>query len=101
MHELGLKEEMEKFYSYLQDTVRIDGITIPSKNYDLVLDLMKNDDNEMQWSYYYACHDTRCLFWLERYDTTYVTSEVDGVESPAHLSTSHVSVTFTPFSLIP
>jgi hypothetical protein len=100
MHERELKEEMEKFYSYLQDTVRIDGLIIPSKNYDLVLDLMKNDDNVMQWSYYYACHDTRCLFWLERYDTTYATSEVDGVESPAHLSTSHVSVTFTLFSLI-
>ena len=101
MHERGLKEEMERFYSYLQDTVRIYGLTIPSKNYDLVLDLMKNGDNEMQWSYYYACHDNQCLFWLERYDMKCATSEVDGVDSPAHLSASHVSVTFTMFSLIP
>ena len=95
MHERKLKKEMEEFYSYLQETVRTDGLTIPSKDYDLVLDLMPNENKEMQWSYYYACHDTRCLFWLEEYDMTDVTSEVDGVESPAHLSTPHVSVTFT------
>jgi hypothetical protein len=98
MHELELKEEMEIFYSYLQGTVRINGLTIPSKNYDLVLDLTRNED-ETQWSYYYACHDARCLFWLERYDMTDVT--VDGVESPAHLSASRVSVIFTLFPLIP
>jgi len=96
MHERELKKEMEEFYSYLQETVRIDGLTIPSKNYDLVLDLVLNE-NEIQWSYYYACHEARCLFWLERYDTIYVTSEVDGVESPAHLSASRASVTFTYF----
>ena len=101
MHERILKEEMEEFYSYLQETVRLDGLIIPSKNYDLVLDLMLDENEYMQWSYYYACHDTRCLFWLERYDTTYVTSEVDGVDSPAHLSASHVPVTFTMFPLIP
>ena len=102
MHERELKEEMENFYSYMRDTVRgLDGSTIPSKNYDLVLDLMLDENKDMQWSYYYACHDTRCLFWLERYDTTYVTSEVDGVDSPAHLSTSHVSESFTIFSLFP
>ena len=92
MHERELKEEMEEFYVYLQKVVLADSLAIPSENYDLVLDLMVNEDNKMQWSYYYACHDTRCLFWLERYDATYVTSEVDGVESPAHLSASRLSV---------
>ena len=92
MHERELKEEMKEFYVYLQKVVLADSLAIPSENYDLVLDLMVNEDNKMQWSYYYACHDTRCLFWLERYDATYVTSEVDGVESPAHLSASRLSV---------
>jgi len=95
MHERKSQEEMEKFYSYLQETMRSDGLKIPSTNYDLVLDLMPNENEEMQWSYYYACHDTRCLFWLDEYDMTDVGSEVDGVESLAHLSASHVSVTFT------
>ena len=94
MHELELKEEMEKFYSYLEGTVRVHGSAIQSENYDLVLDLTRNE-NETQWSYYYACHDTRCLFWLERYDTTRVNFGVDRVESPAHLSASPVSVNFT------
>jgi len=97
MHEWVLKEEMEEFYSYLREIVLINGLTIPSKNYDLALDVTLNDNNEITWSYYYACHDTRCLFWLDRYDTTYLASEVDGVESPAHLSASHVSVIFTLF----
>jgi len=97
MHERELKEEMEEFYSYLQKVVLVDGLTIPSENYDLVLDLMPQENNEIHWSYYYACHDTRCLFWLEKYDTTYVTYEVHGVESPAHLSASRVSVICTFF----
>jgi len=98
MHERELKEEMEHFYSHLQNIVLDDGLTIPSEDYDLVLDLMPHENNEIHWSYYYACHDTRCLFWLERYDTTDVTSEVDGVESPAHLSASRVFVICTLFS---
>ena len=90
MHERALKEEMEIFYSYLQRIVHIDDLTIPSKNYDLVLDLMLDENCGMQWSYYYACHDTRCLFWLDSYDTTFVSPDLVGeVESPAHLSASH------------
>jgi len=88
MHDLALKEEMEEFYSYLQNIVHVDDLTIPSRNFDLVLDIMPDGDM-IKWSYYYACHDTRCLFWLEEYDARpYMTSEIDGVESPAHLSAS-------------
>jgi hypothetical protein len=102
MHDPLLKDEIEDFYYYLQETVRIHGLTIPSENYDLVLDFMLvSNGNEIQWSYYYACHDTRCLFWLERYDTTDAAFEVDGVESHVHLSASRVSVIFTLFLLIP
>jgi len=97
MHEWKLKEEMEEFYSYLQAVVLVDSLAIPSENYDLVLDLMPQENNETYWSYYYACHDTRCLFWLQRYDTTDITSYVDGVESPAHLSASRLSVICTFF----
>ena len=75
---------MEDFCSRL--TERAEHLTIPSKSYDIVLDITWNKGNTIQWSYYYACHDTRCLFWLDRYDATYLTSELDGVESPAHLS---------------
>ena len=96
MHDPLSKEEMEDFYSYLKEIERVDLLTIPSKNYDLVLDVTQIDDRR-QWSYYYACHDTRCLFWLDLYDATYITSELDGVESLAHLSASQ-ACTIAPHS---
>ncbi|SRR5712691_4148357 len=86
MHNQELKEEMEQFYVYLQQLILIDQLVIPSKNYDLVLDLMVTEDQRISWSYYYACHDARCLFWLETYDATYMVSELFGVNSPAHVS---------------
>ena len=90
---------MEEFYSYLENTVRVESLVIPSRNYDLVLDVTPNEDKKIQWSYYYACHDTRCLFWLDLYDATYITSEL-GVKSPAHLSASQARTICALFSLI-
>ena len=100
MHDQTLKEEMENFYSYLQKIVRDDGLVIPSQNYDLVLDIMPDKDNKIQWSYYYACHETRCLFWLDEFDTGYmskITYELHGVESLAHLSASLSSTSCSLF----
>ena len=81
-----MKEEIEHFYDYLQRLVENDDLLIPSKNYDLVLDIMVTDDEQISWSYYYACHEARCLFWLETYDASYMISELFGVKSPAHIS---------------
>ena len=100
MHDPLLREEMEDFYSHLKETERAELLTIPSKNYDIVLDITLNKDNKIQWSYFYACHDTRCLFWLDQYEASYLTSELDGVESPAHFSASRASTICVPFSLI-
>ena len=86
MHNQIFREEMEQFYSYLQELILIDQLVIPSRNYDLVLDLMVTEDQRISWSYYYACHETRCLFWLETYDASYMISELCGVKSPAHVS---------------
>jgi len=86
MHDPILREEIEDFYIYLQQVLQIDQLTIPSKNYDLVLDIMVTDEQQISWSYYYACHESRCLFWLETYDASYMISELFGVKSPAHVS---------------
>jgi hypothetical protein len=86
MHDPLSRERIEYFYSHLMEIE--EHLAIPSKNYDIVLDITLKKDNKMQWSYYYACHDTRCLFWLHEYDPAYITSELDGVESPAHFSAS-------------
>ena len=88
MYNTALKEEMEKFHLYLEKIIRVEKLAMPSKkNYDLVLDIMpvENQPERIQWSYYFACHKTRCLFWLDPYDAS---STIYGVESPAHVSTS-------------
>ena len=92
MHDQTLREEMENFYGYLQQILRTDQLTIPSKNCDLVLDIMATEDRRTSWSYYYACHDSRCLFWLETYDASYMLSELYGVKAPAHVSALHCHI---------
>ena len=91
MHNKIMRDEIEELYQYLQRIIQIDQLSIPSKNYDLVLDVMVTDDERISWSYYYACHEERCLFWLETYDASYTLSEVFGVKSPAHVSTLYLS----------
>jgi hypothetical protein len=86
MHDPALRDEMEDFYQYLQKILRADQLNISSNSYDLVLDIMPDEHGRIQWSYYYACHESRCLFWLETYDASYVISERYGVKSPAHIS---------------
>ena len=101
MHDQILKDEIEDFYDYLQRVIRNDQLTFPSNNYDLVLDIMVIDEEpekQISWSYYYACHDARCLFWLETYDASYMTSELFGVKSPAHVSALHLSLQFPAVS---
>jgi hypothetical protein len=82
---------MEHFYDYLKRLLQNEDLPIPSENYDLVLDIMVTDDERISWSYYYACHDARCLFWLDTYDASHIISEASGVKSPAHVSTLHLS----------
>ena len=77
---------MENFYTYLQGVLQADRITIPSKDYDLVLDIAVIEEQKITWSYYYACHESRCLFWLKTYGASFMVSEVFGVNSPAHVS---------------
>ena len=91
MHDQTLREEMEMFYIYLQQILRSDQLTIPSGDYDLVLDIMPIGDGRISWSYYYACHESRCLFWLETYDASYMLSELYGVKAPAHVSALQLS----------
>jgi hypothetical protein len=91
MHNSTMRDEIEDFYNFLQRFIQNDQISIPSKNYDLVLDIMVTEDEQISWSYYYACHDKRCLFWLESYDASYMISELFGVKSPAHVSALHLS----------
>ena len=86
-----MRDEIEDFYLYLQRLVQTEQLSIPSKNYELVMDITVTDDERISWSYYYACHEARCLFWLETYDASFMISELFGVKSPAHVSALHLS----------
>ena len=91
MHDKTMKDEIEHFYDYLRRLIDNDQLYIPSKNYDLVLDIMPIKDGRILWSYYYACHEERCLFWLETYDASFMISELFGVKSPAHVRALRLS----------
>ena len=91
MHIKVMRDEIEDFYDYLQHLIQNDQLSIPSEKYDLVLDISATEDERISWSYYYACHEERCLFCLETYDASYTLSEVFGVKSPAHVSALHLS----------
>ncbi|KAH9061121.1 hypothetical protein EDB87DRAFT_484421 [Lactarius vividus] len=95
------REEMEEFYDYLQLIIRHEGLTIPSNNYDLVLDIMPAENERVQWSYYYACHETRCLFWLDVCEANHMISEVFCVTSPAHVKHRLEALYWTHWSLFP
>ncbi|KAI9509043.1 hypothetical protein F5148DRAFT_815641 [Russula earlei] len=101
MHDPILRDEIEDFYHHLQQVVHVDQLSIPSQNYDLVLDIMPTEDDRISWSYYYACHETRCLFWLETYDASYMISELSGVKSPAHVGHRLESLYWNHWSLYP
>jgi hypothetical protein len=87
---------MEDFYILLQRILARHRVDIPSNNYDLTLDITPANDGRIRWSYYYACLETRCLFWLHPHDTSDIGSELFSVSSPAHISTSQTSSTICP-----
>ena len=87
MHDPEFRGAIEIAYRYLQINLPAEGA--PSKNYDLVLDMLE-EGGKTQWFYYCACHKTRCLFWLETYDAKDMIFEVYWVASPAHISASPV-----------
>jgi len=101
MHDSTLEDEMKGLYLHLQKIVQVDDLTIPSKNYDLVLDIMATEDRRISWSYYYACHESRCLFWLETYDASYMLSELYGVKAPAHVKHRLEALYWNHWSLFP
>ena len=38
--------------------------------------------------YYIVVHEKRCITWLEEQDLTWITEDIDGIETLAHLSVS-------------
>ncbi|KAI9458569.1 hypothetical protein BJY52DRAFT_1169896 [Lactarius psammicola] len=98
MHDRVLRTELEDSYLYLQSNLPAEG-SLP-KNYDLVLD-KHEEGGQMRWFYYYAYHETRCLFWLETYDAKEVLSEVYWIGSRAHVKHRLEALYWSHWSLYP
>jgi len=67
------------------DMIEEDNIHLPI-GCDLVLELGKDEEDEVTWTYYFANHSTRTLFWLCQHDISeFMHQEVKAVRSMAHL----------------
>ena len=93
MYDPTLSKEIQAFAIYLERTRTI---PLPTKNYDLVLDIINMEKDEIVWAYYYVDHDTKTLFWQDPYDCgDSLLSEVSGVKEASHVSASFQSVGYS------
>jgi hypothetical protein len=89
MYDSDLCAEILEFAAHLdRERTRLLGkINFPTNHYDLVLDIIKAEGDEIIWAYYYVDHNTRTLFWLHFYqcgDT--LLNQVRGVRNASHVS---------------
>ena len=84
MYDANLSAEIHAFAAYLE---RSRPGHLPTNNYDLVLDIIKTEGDEVSWAYYYVDHDTKTLFWQETYECgDSLLGGVHGVEEASHVS---------------
>ncbi|KAI9443664.1 hypothetical protein BJY52DRAFT_447779 [Lactarius psammicola] len=99
MYDPDLSAEIHAFAAHL-DSERarlLHPNRFPQTHYDLVLDIIKTEDDETIWAYYYVDHSTKTLFWLHYYECgDSLLGEVRGVQEA-----SHVSAYFSVCRLIP
>ena len=88
MYATDLSDEVHEFAAQLdRERTRLLGTTnSPTNDYDLVLDIIKTD-NETIWAYYYVDHNTKTLFWLHDYECgDTLLREVHGAQEASHVS---------------
>ena len=97
MYDPTLSAEIRAFAIYLKRT-RTPAMSLPTQNYDLVLDVIIMGNNEIVWAYYYVDHDSKTLFWQDSYDCgDSLLSEVRGVKEASHVSAYFSVRRLTPF----
>jgi hypothetical protein len=89
MYDSDLSTEIFEFAAHLdRERTRLRGqFNFPTNYYDLVLDIIKTEDDETIWAYYYVDHHTRTLFWLHFYECgDTLLGEVQGVQGASQVS---------------
>ena len=87
MYDPVLSDEIQEFATHLdRERARLGTINFPTTQYDLVLDIIKTE-NQTIWAYYYVDHNTRTLFWLHYYECgDTMLRAVQGVREAGHVS---------------
>ncbi|KAI0064322.1 hypothetical protein BV25DRAFT_1990069 [Artomyces pyxidatus] len=103
MFDEALREDVEEFVKYLDDLAEATCQNyLPSNDCERVVWVEPGDQEcEVNWFYYYVDHETRNLFWLERYCANDLIAEVEGVRSPAHIQLRLEAVYWTHWSMYP
>ena len=84
MYDSTLSKEVEAFALYSKKNWTS---PLPTNNYDLVLDVINMENDEIVWAYYYVDHDSKTLFWQYSYDCgDSLLREVRGVQEASHVS---------------
>ncbi len=89
MYDPNLSAEIHEFAAQLDSerTRILRTNDLPIDHYDLVLDIIKTEDDEIIWAYYYVDHNAKTLFWLHYYECgDSVLREVRGVQEASHVS---------------
>lgn len=88
MYDPKLREEVDMFVDVLwkksSELESSDILPMPT-NYDLVIDIIETE-GETILRYYYADHDTRTVFWLDKYYMKDLLPDILGVKEPGHIS---------------
>ena len=85
MYDPELRTEVQAFALYLDR--KHPRSHLPTENYDLVLDIIKKENDEIIWAYYYVDHDSKTVFWQHYYDCgESLLREVPGVQEASHVS---------------
>ncbi|KAH9020462.1 hypothetical protein EDB85DRAFT_521995 [Lactarius pseudohatsudake] len=99
MYDVDLSAEIHAFAALL-DKERKE--SLPTDNYDLVLDIIKVTDDETVWAYYYVDHVSKTLFWQDFYECEEsLLREVRGVREPGHVKLRLESLYWVHWSLYP
>ncbi len=89
MYDPGLREEVQRSADLLERQIaelEDRGRPFPTRDYDLVLDIVETKDKKTCRQYYFVDHNTKTLFWLELYDMGPLLGDIPGVQEPGHIS---------------
>ncbi|KAH9066341.1 hypothetical protein EDB87DRAFT_709584 [Lactarius vividus] len=104
MYDPNLSAEIHRFAAYLGEPRRPPlSFKFPTIDYDLVLDIVKMEDDEVIGAYYYVDHVTKTLFWQKSYDVrNSLLREVHGGRrNPGHVKLRLESLYWVHWSLYP